>query len=190
LLSPASHACAFKGQFYLTNCCAQSDVYMCLEGGCIVALGCTICTDTCWPLYRAGVAVRPGYPPGAIVGSLGWAYPPMATAAYVAGVTGFGEVYSLALMIGAFATRQHQPVPDLRCDVDCNATWHSDLWYLSQEVAAEAWYVQYLWKLPFDFWRGMLGLTPLLGFLAVLLGLEQRFVMLFLLVTMGGMASG
>nr|AHH32949.1 polyprotein precursor [Simian pegivirus] len=190
LLSPASHACAFKGQFYLTNCCAQSDVYMCLEGGCIVALGCTICTDTCWPLYRAGVAVRPGYPPGAIVGSLGWAYPPMATAAYVAGVTGFGEVYSLALMIGAFATRQHQPVPDLRCDVDCNATWHSDLWYLSQEVAAEAWYVRYLWKLPFDFWRGMLGLTPLLGFLAVLLGLEQRFVMLFLLVTMGGMASG
>nr|ALS54357.1 putative polyprotein [GB virus C] len=190
LLSPASHACAFEGHFYLTNCCGQSDVYMCLEGGCIVALGCTICTDTCWPLYRAGVAIRPGYPPGELLGSLGWAYPPVAAAAYVAGVTGFGEVYSLALMVGAFATRKHQPIPALRCDVDCNATWHSDLWYLAEEVAGEFWYVQYLWKLPYDFWRGLLGLSPVLAFVAILLGLEQRFVMLILLVTMGGMAEG
>nr|AHH32961.1 polyprotein precursor [Simian pegivirus] len=190
LLSPASHACFHEGHYFLTNCCSTSDVYLCLEGGCIVALGCTICTDVCWPLYRAGVAIRPGYPPGELLGALGYAYPPVAAAAYVAGVTGFGEVYSIVLMVGSFVTRHHQPVPELHCNVECNATWHSDLWYLAEEVAGELWYVEYLWKLPFDFWRGLLSLNPVMVFVAILLGLEQRFVMLVLLVTIGGMARG
>ncbi len=122
------------------------------------------------------------------MGALGWAYPPLAAAAYVAGVTGFGEVYSMALMVGAFCTRHHQPIPELRCDIQCNATWHSDLWYLAQEVAGELWYVEYLWKLPYDFWRGVLALNPVMVFVAILLGLEQRFVMLVLVIMVGGMA--
>nr|UZG89705.1 polyprotein [ticpantry virus 5] len=190
LLSPASHACRVGSQYFLTNCCAPADVAFCLEGGCVVALGCTVCTDVCWPILRPGIAVRPGVESSALVGQLGYLYGPLAVGAYASGVLGLGEVYSGALALGVAATRRYYPLPNLTCTVECEMEWGNEFWRWTQEVASQYWIVEFLWRLPFDFWRGVMALTPMLVFVAALLFLEQRLVMLFLLVTTAGMAYG
>lgn len=190
ILAPATHACSARGQYFLTNCCAPEDIGFCLEGGCLVALGCTICTDRCWPLYQAGLAVRPGKSAAQLVGELGSLYGPLSVSAYVAGILGLGEVYSGVLTVGVALTRRVYPVPNLTCAVECELKWESEFWRWTEQLASNYWILEYLWKVPFDFWRGVMSLTPLLVCVAALLLLEQRIVMVFLLVTMAGMSQG
>nr|UZG89701.1 polyprotein [nabpantry virus 9] len=189
LLSPASHACRVGDQFFLTNCCSPGDVAFCLSGGCVVALGCTICTDVCWPILRPGISIRPGVDSSALVGQLGSLYGPLAVGGYAAGVLGLGEVYSGALAVGVAVTRHVYPLPNLTCTVSCEMEWGSEFWRWTQEIASQYWILEYLWRLPFDFWKGVMALDVMLACVAALLLLEQRLVMLFLLVATAGMAQ-
>nr|AGK41016.1 polyprotein [Bat pegivirus] len=188
VLTPASHACLQGGIYYLSNCCNRDEISACFPGGCLVAIGCTVCSDTCWDLYSPGVATRPGAKPGELVGQLGWAVRPLVTAAYAAGVLGLGEPFSLGLLVGGLFSRELWPLPNTTCVRSCDFEIQSAAWQFWEEVKESMWTVEWALELPWYFWQGILSCGFVVMAIVVLLVLEQRLVMAILVVLLSGMA--
>nr|AGK41011.1 polyprotein [Bat pegivirus] len=188
-LLPASHKCRVGGEYFLTNCCSRDEISACFSGGCLVALGCTVCDGSCWDLFRPGVATRPGARPGEVVEQLGWAIRPLTTAAYVAGVFGLGEPYSAAVLIGATLSRGGADIPAVTCNMTCDLNYLSPAWKLWEEVKETYWDWAWLTSLPWYLWRGLMTCGFLMLAVVLLLVLEQRLVMALAVVLMAGIAS-
>ncbi|AGK41018.1 polyprotein [Pegivirus sturnirae] len=188
---PASHRCKVGGRYLLSNCCDASDIHLCLEGGCWVKAGCSICSDgVCWDSPFPGISLRPGFTSATFLGTLKDSYIPAAWTAYVAGVLGLGEPFSLGL-VGVLAfTRGYHPIPPIDCNVACNVTWHEGWWELKQALGPIPGLLEWLLTLPAKIWTALWwGGLGVLG-LAVLLGLEQRLTILLALLATSGIAMG
>nr|NP_803210.1 putative E1 protein [Pegivirus platyrrhini] len=184
ILFPSRHACRVGDHYYLSNCCSEDEVYFCFGDGCLVAYGCTVCTQSCWTLYRPGVATRPGSQPGELLGKFGGALGPVASAAYTAGVLGLGEPFSLAFCAGLLTSRVGR-MPALNCSLRCNF----DYSYPGISVDFD-WAFTTLIHLPGKLWRGFTNASMLAVLVIIMLVLEQRLLMAFLLLLVVGEAQG
>ncbi|QUE43478.1 polyprotein [Goose pegivirus 2] len=120
----AEHACWNEtlGEYQITNCCDQSEVFYCFADACVVAHGCVICTSTeCWELRAAGVSSRPNTTRlrSAVRDHVG----AVLVTAYICEGLGVGEFCS-----GVFLVYQGYRMwggwhLDLRCDRDCAMRW-------------------------------------------------------------------
>nr|AGK41012.1 polyprotein [Bat pegivirus] len=189
-LAPAKHACRLGSEYFLSNCCSDDEILACFPGGCLVAVGCTICSGTCWDLFRPGVATRPGAKAGELVGQLGWAVRPLVTGAYVASVLGLGEPFSAALLAGGVLSRQHHGLPNHTCVMRCDMVFQSELWQVWEDVKDSLWTFEWLLELPWHLWVGVTACGPVVLGVVVLLALEQRLVMALMVVLLSGVALG
>nr|AGK41015.1 polyprotein [Bat pegivirus] len=189
-LTPARHACPEGGEYRLTNCCLESEIFACFDGGCLVAVGCTVCAEDCWDLFRPGVATRPGREPGELVGRLGWAVRPLVLTAYVASVTGLGEPFSLALLAGGLLSREPGARPNASCLKDCDTRFESEPWQYWEDVKDSMWTLEWALELPWHLWVGVTACGPLVMAVVLMLFLEQRLVMAGLVVLLAGVAIG
>nr|QOI90119.1 polyprotein [Southwest bike trail virus] len=186
LLTPAAHRCKVGSEFFLTNCCSVDEISACFQGGCLVAIGCTICDGRCWDIFRPGVATRPGEPAGELVGQFGFLARPLLLSGYVAGILGLGEVYSTALLLGAVMTRDVRPPPNITCEQDCDTALQSEGWELFEDMRQTLWSIEWITTLPWRVWTGLYTSGFLVLALVVLLTLEQRLVMAVLVLAMAG----
>ncbi|AAC55983.1 polyprotein [Pegivirus platyrrhini] len=183
VLFNSRHQC-FNGDHYvLSNCCSRDEVYFCFGDGCLVAYGCTVCTQSCWKLYRPGVATRPGSEPGELLGRFGSVIGPVSASAYTAGVLGLGEPYSLAFL-GTFLTSRLSRIPNVTCVKACDL----EFTYPGLSIDFD-WAFTKILQLPAKLWRGLTA-APVLSLLVILmLVLEQRLLIAFLLLLVVGEAQ-
>ncbi|AZY88695.1 polyprotein [Dolphin pegivirus] len=188
----ARRACNISGVFYLTNCCAEEDFYLCLAGGCITKPGCVVCSEgRCWDNVGPGLQVRPGSPDGSFVLGLGQLFLPAAWCAWFASVLGLGELYSVLLGLYGLGLQAAFYRPDVECNALCAAQAPPSRWhYLLEPLEGVVTGLESFWSFCTHLWNTFMYSPFGFTLLFCVLIMENKIGSVLFLIAAAGLVTG
>nr|AWM96387.1 polyprotein [Hepacivirus sp.] len=118
----ASHVYTNDEVCRITNCCNGDEIYGCITGRCLTAIGCVICEQAdnqgiCWEMEALGLSTRPGtlaitHTVQQWAGVIVWV-------GMLCDTLGWGEACSAAFVLGDIASLHFLTHPNINMTLDC-----------------------------------------------------------------------